>query len=52
VKLKIITNLTKGPEKIRTIKRMRIKIEIQNKFYFLLESEIEKKSQLNKKKKN
>jgi hypothetical protein len=48
VKLKRKTNLTKGPKKIRIIKRMWIKIEIQNKFYFLLEGEIEKKSKVNK----
>jgi hypothetical protein len=48
VKLKRKTNLTKGPKNIRTIKRMWIKIKIQNKFYFLLEDEIEKKSKLNK----
>ena len=48
MKLKRKTNLTKGPKNIRTIKRMWIKIKIQNKFYFLLEDEIEKKSKLNK----
>jgi hypothetical protein len=31
-----------------TIKRMRIKIEIENKFYILLKDEIEKKNQFSK----
>jgi hypothetical protein len=49
MKLKKI-NYTKG-FKIKKIKnkRMRMKIEIQNKFYFWLKCEIKNKSQFNKK---
>ena len=41
-------NYTKGSKKI-TFKIMGIKIKIQNKFYFWLNGEIEKKNKLNQK---
>jgi hypothetical protein len=34
-------NLTKGPKRKKTIKRMRIYVEIKNKNNFLLKGEIE-----------
>jgi hypothetical protein len=51
IKLKNNFNYTKGfkTKKNMTIKRMRIKIEIPSKFYLLLNIEIEKKNQFNKK---
>jgi hypothetical protein len=53
IKLKNNFNYTKGfkTKKNMAIKRMRIKIEIPSKFYLLLNIEIEKKNQFNKKKK-
>jgi hypothetical protein len=51
IKLKNNFNYTKGfkTKKNMAIKRMRIKIEIPSKFYLLLNIEIEKKNQFNKK---
>jgi hypothetical protein len=49
--IKINFNYTKRIKKT-AIKRMRIKIKIQNKFYFLLNDEIEKKNKFSKKSKN
>jgi hypothetical protein len=51
IKLKNNFNYTKRfkTKKNMAIKRMRIKIEIPSKFYFLLNIEIEKKNQFNKK---
>jgi hypothetical protein len=46
IKLKRKINLTKGRNK--TIKEMRIKIEIKNKIIFLLNGKIKKKNQFNK----
>jgi hypothetical protein len=53
IKLKNNFNYTKGfkTKKNMTIKRMRIKIEIPSKFYLLLNIEIEKKNQFNKRQK-
>jgi hypothetical protein len=51
IKLKNNFNYTKGfkTKKNMAIKRTRIKIEIPSKFYLLLNIEIEKKNQFNKK---
>jgi hypothetical protein len=45
---KRISIIQKDLKQQLAIKRMRIKNKIQNKFYFLLKGEIEKKNQFNK----
>ena len=51
IEKKYISIMQNNSKKKIANKRMRIKIEIQDKFYFLLKSETKKKNQFNKRKK-
>jgi hypothetical protein len=50
MKLEFFSIIQKDSKQKIAIKRMRIQIEIQNKFYIWLKGEIEKKNNFNKKK--